>query len=197
MNELINIDNGDLKLQVKGASKEELYKLAEREVQGIILNIEEVCQNIQEAQELSKEAIHAKGDMRRFFTFGLAGESATEKRSKLNTKAIMLQNNAITKQQELIQATIKLVMLSSAFSSIMISKLEQVIQEGFKECDGRLIRLDKQGKEILDSVITQAKITQENHKHSKQTNKKIIIISAICSIVAILIIGAILYLLKS
>lgn len=184
MNEL-SIYNEDLKAQIDSANKRQLEQIAETAVQNIVTIVHDVHLNLEEAKELIDDANCVKGDWYATeFLFFKIGESEADKRSKLNTRAIGLQNKATYQQQQIIQETIKLTLISKALSDIIVRKLEQIVKDGFKECEGRMIMLEKKHREQINDL--------RHILTKKKGSKKTIIISIICGMLITFVVLAML-----
>lgn len=70
----------------------EVKELAKATANGICQKIEGLYEILAYSKELNNQARNAKTDMRKYFTLGIFGKSATQKKADLLTKSQTLQN---------------------------------------------------------------------------------------------------------
>ena len=98
-----------LQKQLANKSESDIVKYAKDMANKIFVRINELTKSIDEAKALSKQAENVKSDWRPKF---LGGESATDKRSKLNARVNNQQNKAMSEMNDLIQGYIALTQCS-------------------------------------------------------------------------------------
>lgn len=161
-NELIKIE--EFKSQIQGKSSDEIDKIVKQESYNIIETINALSQKIEKANQLSKQAENAKSDLKNLFTLGRLGESATDKRSKINTQAIILQNEAITEMNNMIQATVALILVSGNYAKRFIEQLSLIIKNAFLKKDGQTIEITEQIKDTVNLIMQQAEDGLKRHE---------------------------------
>lgn len=137
-------------------SIKEVKELAKATANGICQKFEGLYELLEYSKELNNQARDAKTDMRKYFTLGLAGKSATQKRAELNTEAQTLQNQFNYEMLNLMQATLAFSILSARLSEAMIDEMEQCLKQGFTDVNGRIKKLSehsaKQAKLLIQQI---------------------------------------------
>lgn len=168
MTELITLD--ELNSKLKGKSPRQIKVIAKETANSIMAKIEAVLQSIKEAKDLSIEAENSSAGLTdiviRFVTFGWFGESATEKRSKLNTKAISMQNQAMAEMNDIIKQSVNLTLCSTDFAESMIDGLRLIVENGFKDAYGNIQQLSDYSKKLVILIIEQAKEAKDRQAQS-------------------------------
>lgn len=153
-------------LQKELANKYEsdIAKYAKDMANKIFVRINELTKSIDEAKALSKRAENAKSDWKNKFSLGMFGESATDKRSRLNTEVNHQQNEAMSEMNDLIQGCIVLTQCSILFAKHMVEEMSIIMVKGFKDKDGDTIRLSDSTKEQAQILLTQAQSGLERQR---------------------------------
>lgn len=154
----------DLKNQLANKTKGEIKNDAEKMAKEILVRINELTKSIDEAKALSKEAQSVKTDLRHRLSGGLLGESDTDKRSKLNTKANIQQDKALSEMNDLIRGCIALTQYSIFFAEQMFNEMSLIMVNGFKDKDGDIINLSHSTKEQAQMLLAQAKSSLERQR---------------------------------
>lgn len=154
----------DLENQLANKAKSEVENYAKKMAKEILVRINELTKSIDEAKALSKEAQSVKTDWRHRFSGGLLGESDTDKRSKLNTKANIQQDKALSEMNDLIRGCIALIQCSIFFAEQMLNEMSLIMVNGFKDKDGDIINLSHSTKEQAQMLLTQAKSSLERQR---------------------------------
>ena len=169
--------------KAKSLNPKELEDFTKQKSIAILSNIQRVSEKIEEAERLTREADNVKRDWTDYIPLPFPrGDSKTEKRSKLNTQAIALHNEAIGEMNNLIQESIRFTTCSALFGQRMIETMSAMMVGGFESTDGNLIQLTKEGKKHANAIIQQAenflshqeemKPQDEEQDEQIQSNKK-------------------------
>ena len=165
-----------LQKQVATLKPEDLKVLAEEKAVEIFSNIQRVSSKIDKAKDLTRRANNVKGDAINHL-FRLIGESKAEKRSKLNTQANIMQNEAMAEMNTLIQESIKLTTISYGFAQAMTQTIAAMLENGFKDKDGDIQQLHGVAKEqalvMLDEAQRFVKHQQEYEERQGQQEEQI------------------------
>lgn len=140
-----------LQKQVATLKPEDLKVLAQKKSTEILSKIQRVGSKINEAKSLTREAENVKRSWNPF------GESKAEKRSKLNTKANAMQNEAMAEMNALIQDSIKLTTISYGFAQAMAQTIAAMLENGFKDKDGDIQKLHGVAKEQALAMLDEAR----------------------------------------
>lgn len=154
----------DLENQLANKAKGEVENYAKKMAKEILVRINELTKSIDEAKALSKEAQSVKTDLRHRLSGGLLGESDTDKRSKLNTKANIQQDKALSEMNDLIRGCIALTQCSIFFAEQMLNEMSLIMVNGFKDKDGDIINLSHSTKEQAQMLLTQAQSSLERQR---------------------------------
>lgn len=154
-----------------------LKEIAKEKANFIAQRIHSLQESLNRAQYLSAEAEYADDDGFFSRTFG-SGKTATEKRSRLNTKVNTLQNEAIAELANLVQASIQFAATSAMLNQAMIEELSRITNEGFVDVYGDLQQL-KQEQEIkyIKQIEYGLKTNQQAHKQGKLVSRNYELIS--------------------
>lgn len=150
-----------LQKQLANKSESDIVKYAKDMANKIFVRINELTKSIDEAKALSKQAENVKSDWTPRF---LGGESATDKRSKLNARVNNQQNKAMSEMNDLIQGCIALTQCSIFFAECMVEEMSIIMVKGFKDKDGDIISLSDSTKEQAQILLTQAQSGLERQR---------------------------------
>lgn len=150
-----------LQKQLANKSESDIVKYAKDMANKIFVRINELTKSIDEAKALSKQAENVKSDWIPRF---LGGESATDKRSKLNARVNNQQNKAMSEMNDLIQGCIALTQCSILFAKHMVEEMSIIMVKGFKDKDGDIISLSDSTKEQAQILLTQAQSGLERQR---------------------------------
>ena len=153
-----------LQKELANKSESDIAKYAKDMANEIFVRIDELTKSIKEAEDLSRRAENVKSDWKNRFSFGRFGESATDKRSKLNVKVNNQQNKAMSEMNDLIQGCIALTQCSILFAKHMVEEMSIIMVKGFKDKDGDTIRLSDSTKEQAQILLTQAQSGLERQR---------------------------------
>lgn len=142
------------------SSTKEVKELAKATANGICQKFEGLYEILAYSKELNSQARNAKTDMRKYFTLGILGKSATQKKTDLLTEAQTLQNQFNYEMLNLMQATLAFSILSARLSEAMISEMEQCLKQGFTDVNGRIRQLSEHSAKQARLLIQQI----ENNK---------------------------------
>lgn len=160
-----------LQKQITTLKPENLKVLAEEKAVEIFSNIQRVSSKIDEAKYLTRQADNVKRSWNPF------GESKAEKRSKLNTQANAMQNEAMAEMNTLIQESIKLTTISYGFAQAMTQTIAAMLENGFKNKDGDIQQLHGVAKEqtlvMLDEAQKFVKHQQEYETRQEKQEEQI------------------------
>lgn len=156
----------------------QLKEFARKKAVLIAQRVHNLTQNLEKAKKLSAEAENAKTDVKyrasSFFSYGLIkfGKSASEKRSEINTRVSILQNEAIAELTNLVQASIQFAATSAVLNQAMLEELAKVCEEGFIDVYGKVqeIRDEKEMgylKQIENGLKNNQKIYQQRESTAK------------------------------
>lgn len=150
-----------LQKQLANKSESDIVKYAKDMANKIFVRINELTKSIDEAKALSKQAENVKSDWIPRF---LGGESATDKRSKLNARVNNQQNKAMSEMNDLIQGCIALTQCSILFAKHMVEEMSIIMVKGFKDKDGDITRISDSTKEQAQILLTQAQSGLERQR---------------------------------
>ena len=153
-----------LQKELANKSESDIAKYAKDMANEIVVRISELTKSIDEAEALSKQAENVKSDLKNKLSLGVFGESATDKRSKLNVKVNHQQNKAMSEMNDLIQGCIALTQCSILFAKHMVEEMSIIMVKGFKDKDGDTIRLSDSTKEQAQILLTQAQSGLERQR---------------------------------
>lgn len=160
-----------LQKQITTLKPENLKVLAKEKAVEIFSNIQRVSSKIDEAKYLTRQADNVKRSWNPF------GESKAEKRSKLNTQANAMQNEAMAEMNTLIQESIKLTTISYGFAQAMTQTIAAMLENGFKNKDGDIQQLHGVAKEqalvMLDEAQKFVKHQQEYETRQEKQEEQI------------------------
>lgn len=152
-----------LQKQVATLKPEDLKVLAEEKAVEIFSNIQRVSSKIDKAKYLTRQADNVKRSWNPF------ADSKAEKRSKLNTQASAMQNEAMAEMNTLIQESIKLTTISYGFAQAMTQTIAAMLENGFKDKDGDIQQLHGVAKEQALTMLDEA---QRFVKHQQEYEKR-------------------------
>lgn len=176
-NELTITEAFDTRILPANTNQLKLRQIAKEKANFIASRIHSLQQSLNEAQWLSVEAEYADDDGFFSRTFG-SGKTATEKRSRLNTKVNTLQNEAIAELANLVQASIQFAATSAMLNQAMIEELSRITNEGFVDVYGNLQELkDEQEIKYIKQIEDGLKTNQQAHKQGKLVSRNYELIS--------------------
>lgn len=166
-----------LQKQIATLKPEDLKVLAQKKSTEILSKIQRVSSNIDRARDLTREAENATSSWWNPFA-----ESKAEKRSKLNTKANAMQNEAMAEMNTLIQESIKLTTMSYGFAQAMAQTLAAMLKNGFKDKDGDIQKLHGIAKEqalvMLDEAQKFVKHQREYEERQERQEEQIFVLQS-------------------
>lgn len=133
-NELTIKEAFDIKDLSTNTNEGQIRKIAIEKANFIAQRIHSLTEKLKESEKLSIDAKHTKSDLMPSI-FG--GESATDKRSKLNQKVNSLQNEAIAELANLVQASIRFATASALLNEAMLKAIADISNEGFIDVYGK------------------------------------------------------------
>lgn len=167
----------------------QLKEFARKKAVFIAQRVHNLTQNLEKAKKLSAEAGNAKNDLRRSVSDAIMlgsgivgvvakgaglrfGKTATEKRSEINTEAIILQNEAIAELANLVQASIQFAGTSAVLNQAMLEELTKVCNEGFIDVYGKVQEIrDEEEKRYLKQIENGLRNNQKIHQQRESTAK--------------------------
>lgn len=150
-------------------STKEIKELAKATANGICQKFEGLYEILAYSKELNHQAHNAETDIRKYFTLGLFGKSATQKKVDLLAEAQTLQNQFNYEMLNLMQATLAFSILSARLNEAMIDEMERCLKQGFTDVNGRIKQLSEHSAKQAKLLIQQIK----NNKSSKFSISKI------------------------
>ena len=173
-NELIGVFDTD----ALPANPNHLKEFARKKAVFIAQRVHNLTQNLEKAKKLSAEAENAKTDLKHrtssFISSGLItfGKSASEKRSEINTRVSILQNEAIAELTNLVQESIQFAATSAVLNQAMLEELTKVCNEGFIDVYGKVQEIrDGKEREYLKQIENGLKNNQKIHQQRESTAK--------------------------
>lgn len=151
-------------LEINKNDKSKIKDIAEETAARILQNIKNVGEKIEDAKRLTIYAKNSESDWSNILTLGAFGESKTDKQTKLNTRAITQQNEAIVEMNKLIRESIRLTCCSIFFAKSMVETMSAMMVGGFKDSDGEIIKLNENQTRQANLIIEQAKIFIEQQE---------------------------------
>jgi len=146
------------KLTVSPPSQKELKKLASETTQNILMKIKECSESIAEAKDAADDARNRKIG---FLGFG------SKKKINATSEALVQTNKAISEMNNVIQESIKFSCVSYVFAEIMRDTLQIMIAQGFKDTNGRLVRLNENGIEAAELVLQETESFAQRQKQQE------------------------------
>lgn len=176
-NELTITEAFDTKILPANENQLKLKQIAKEKANFIAQRIHSLQESLNRAQYLSVDAQYADDDGWFSRTFG-SGKTATEKRSRLNTKVNILQNEAIAELGNLVQASIQFAATSALLNQAMIEELSRITNEGFVDVYGNLQELkEEQEIKYIKQIEEGLKTNQQAHKQGKLVSRNYELIS--------------------
>lgn len=176
-NNLIRIEDADIFNNIEDMQIEQVKEFAKTKANMIMQQINKISKDIEEAKNLSTKAEDSSTDLSHKLSFGMFGESATDKRSKLNTEINIKQNKVMDEMNKIIQQAIILTTASIVFSKCMIEEMAAMMINGFVDSDGKVKQLNEYSKKQVDFIIKQAKSAldrdMKNDERHEQNEKDI------------------------
>lgn len=169
---VMRIEDSDVFNNIKNIPIDQLKEFAKTQANTILRQINKVSKDIEEAKKLSKKAEDSSTDLSHKLSFGMFGESATDKRSKLNTETNIMQNKAMDEMNKIIQQTIVLTTASIVFSKYMIEEMAAMMVNGFVDSDGKVKQLNEYSKKQVDFIIKQAKSALDRDIKNDERHEK-------------------------
>lgn len=167
----------DVNILPANANEGQLRQIAKEKINFICQQIHSLAEKLKEAERLSVDAEYADDDRLLSRTFG-SGETATEKRSKLNTRVNTLQNEAIAELANLVQASIQFATASALLNQAMLDEIAKISNKGFLDVYGDVKQIqDKHEKEYLKQIEEGLKTNQQAHKQGKLVSRNYELIS--------------------
>lgn len=167
----------DVNILPANANEGQLRQIAKEKANFICQQIHSLAEKLKEAERLSVDAEYADDDGFLSRTFG-SGETATEKRSKLNTRVNTLQNEAIAELANLVQASIQFATASALLNQAMLDEIAKISNKGFIDVYGDVKQIqDKHEKEYLKQIEEGLKTNQQAHKQGKLVSRNYELIS--------------------
>jgi len=145
------------KLQNAHLSEKMIDELAKQNSMKILEKIYNCTEKIEEAKVVADEANNMKIG---WFGYG------TKKKINATSNALVQQSRAIEEMNNLMQESIKFTCLSHAYSIAMRDVMLEMINNGFKNSNDQLVRLNKNGKTHASLLI------QHIENHIKFANEK-------------------------
>ena len=143
---------------------------AEKYVQGTFINLDRINYDLEKAKLLTKEATNVENSL--LDRFNPFAKSEADKRSRLNTKAIELQNQAIAEMNTIIQKSIELTKNSYDNAQKMIQAIAGMLANGFRDRDGNIKKLTGVAKEQAEFMLVEAqKFVQHQLEYESQQAK--------------------------
>jgi predicted RNase H-like nuclease (RuvC/YqgF family) len=90
------------------------------------------------------------------------------------SEALVQTNKALVEMNNVVQESIKFTCVSYAFAEIMRDTLQIMIAKGFKNTDGRLVKLNDNGREAAELVLqeTESFARRQREQEAQLTNLK-------------------------
>lgn len=159
----------DIKDLSTNANEGQIRKIAKEKANFICQRIHSLTEKLKEAEKLSIDAEHTKSDWKPSI-FG--GESATDKRSKLNQKVNSLQNEAIAELANLVQESIRFATASALLNEEMLKAIADISNDGFIDVYGNVQQIkDKHEKEYLKQIEYGLKANEQTQKQGEYVAK--------------------------
>lgn len=167
----------DVNILPANANEGQLRQIAKEKINFICQQIHSLAEKLKEAERLSVDAEYADDDGFLSRTLG-SGETATEKRSKLNTRVNTLQNETIAELANLVQASIQFATASALLNQAMLDEIAKISNKGFRDVYGDIKQIqDKHEKEYLKQIEEGLKTNQQAHKQGKLVSRNYELIS--------------------
>lgn len=168
-NELTIKEAFDIKDLSTNVNEGQIRKIAIEKANFIAQRIHSLTEKLKEAERLSIDAKHTKSDLMPSI-FG--GESATDKRSKLNQKVNSLQNEAIAELANLVQASIRFATASALLNEAMLKAIADISNEGFIDVYGNVQQIkDKHEIEYIKQIEYGLKANEQTQKQGEYVAK--------------------------
>lgn len=175
-NELIEVF--DIEVLPANADATQLRKIAKEKATFVVEQVRNLTQNLEKVEKLTADAKNAKDSLlSKTFDFALSnfgliglvakqaglriGKSGAEKRSEINTEAIILQNKAITELTDLVQESIQFAATSAVLNQAMLDELSKLCNEGFIDVYGKVQEIREEEKKYLKRIENGLKANQK------------------------------------
>lgn len=177
-NELIEVFDTD----ALPTNPNQLKEFARKKAVFIVQRAHNLTQNLEKVEKLTADAKNAKDSLlSKTFDFVLSnsgfigfaakqaglriGKSGAEKRSEINTEAIILQNKAITELADLVQESIQFAATSAVLNQAMLDELTKLCNEGFINVYGKVQEIrDEKEMRYLKQIENGLKNNQKIHQ---------------------------------
>jgi len=146
------------KLESSPPSHKELKKLASETTRNILAKIHSCSESIAEAKEAAEDAKNRKVGI-----FGIG----SKKKLNATAEALVQTNEAVAEMNNVVQESIKFTCVSYAFAEIMRDTLQVMIANGFKDTDGRIKRLNNNGREAAELVLQETESFAQRQKEQE------------------------------
>ena len=170
--ELQKLDELKNMLEINKNDEKSIQVIVENTAKNILSNIVQVTEKIQDAKELVRDSENCESDWKNIFSLGVFGQSKTDKRAELNTRAISQQNEAMTEMNKLIQESLKLICCSIFFAKSMIETMSSMMVGGFKDTNGKTIALSEDQEKHANIILQQAKNFVEHQEQYELRQEK-------------------------
>jgi DNA repair exonuclease SbcCD ATPase subunit len=151
------------KLESSPPSHKELKKMAAETTRNILTKIHSCSESIAEAKEAAENANNMKA--------GWFGK--TKKKVNAATEALVQTNEAVAEMSNVVQESIKFTCVSYAFAEIMRDTMQMMIANGFKDADGRIKRLNDNGREAAELVLQETESVAQRQKEQETRLSKL------------------------
>lgn len=164
-NEPTIIEAFDTELLPANENYIQLKEIAKKTTNFIYQQMHNLTKKLEDAKRLSSDAECADDDGWFNRKFG-NGETAIEKRSKLNTKVNILQNEAIAEIAYLVQASVQFAKNSTRLNRAMIEELSNLTNDGFDDVHNEIQKIHDE--KVLQYLAQIKEGLEANQKADKQ-----------------------------
>jgi len=153
------------KLKTSPPSHDELKLMAAETTRNILTKIHECSESIAEAKGAAEEAKDMKVRL-----FGIG----SKKKLNATSEAVVQTNKALSEMNNVVQESIRFTCVSYAFAEIMRDTMQVMISAGFEDANGRMKRLNENGKEAAELVLqeTESFARRQKEQETQLSNLK-------------------------
>jgi len=130
----------------------------------ILEKIHSCSESIAEAKEAAEDAKNRKVGI-----FGIG----SKKKLNATAEALVQTNEAVAEMNNVVQESIKFTCVSYYFAEIMRDTLQMMIANGFTDTNGRIMRLNDNGREAAELVLQETESFAQRQKEQETRLSKL------------------------
>lgn len=153
--------------ELSSLDESSLKALAQKKSTEITRRIQAVSEKISDSKDMASRA----ADMKIGGFMDMFG-GKTRKKADATADGLLRTNEAMTEMNDLIQESIKFSCTSFALSSIMLKEMSMIIENGFKDSNGEIVKTNKNCTKFVNVLIGEIdRFTQAEKRQVEQEEK--------------------------